>query len=270
MTITSAQNPVIKNILRLSEKSSERREQNLFVIEGAREIRMAFQSGYQIKQFFYYPSVASRYRHEFNYETLLPTSLKTEISASVYQKIARREGTEGMVALALPRPNRLADLQLKDPPLLIVLESVEKPGNLGAILRTADAADVDAVIVCNPRTDFYNPNVIRSSMGCVFTRQIASCTTTEVLQFLKEKKITIYATTPAASHVYHQACYTGPSALVFGTEAEGLSKEWLQQAGHQILIPMEGQIDSLNVAAAVAIVVFEAKRQRSVLSSGTK
>jgi RNA methyltransferase, TrmH family len=262
MKITSLQNTVIKNIVKLKDKSSERSRQNLFVIEGAREIRLAFESGYDISQFFYFPELSEKYLHEFDYKKNIPDSKRFEISSSVYEKIAYREGTEGMIVCAVLKTGTLGGLQLKKNPLLIVLEGVEKPGNLGAILRTADAADVDAVIICDPKTDFYNPNVIRSSVGCVFTRQTAACSTDELLIYLKKNNITTFAAELKASVQYHTADFTKPMALVFGTEALGLSAKWIDASDHRIIIPMSGKIDSLNVAASAAIIIFEAKRQR--------
>jgi TrmH family RNA methyltransferase len=146
--------------------------------------------------------------------------------------------------------------------LILILEGVEKPGNLGAILRTADAAGIDAVIICDPQTDFYNPNVIRSSIGCVFTKQLASATSAETIEWLRQKKVNIYCTYLQASKPYHTIDYTKPSAIVMGTESTGLSEIWVENSNANIIIPMQGKIDSMNVSTAAAVVVFEAKRQR--------
>jgi TrmH family RNA methyltransferase len=143
-----------------------------------------------------------------------------------------------------------------------VLESVEKPGNLGAILRTADAAGLDSVIICDPQTDFYNPNVIRSSIGCIFTNQVASATSDETLAWLKKNNITPYSTYLKASRPYHAVDFTKPSAIVMGTESTGLSDTWITPDQNPIIIPMQGRIDSMNVSTAAAVVVFEARRQR--------
>jgi len=262
MKITSLQNDVVKNIVKLRDKSSERSRQDLFVIEGAREIRLAVESGFDIRQFFFASERSEKYLHEFDYKKAITDQKKVEISAAVYEKIATREGTEGMIAVAVPKPSALENLKLKKNPLLIILEGVEKPGNLGAILRTADAADADAVIICDPKTDFYNPNVIRSSVGCVFTRQTAACSTDELISFLKRNNITSFAAELKASVPYHTADYTRPTALIFGTEAQGLSAKLIEAADTRIIIPMSGRIDSMNVAASAAIIIFEAKRQR--------
>lgn len=256
--ITSTQNPKIKNLLAL-EKPRERRKQCLFVIEGKKEIGLALEAGYKIGNLFFceeiisLPEVKTLAAHD---PLLIP------VSKEVFEKIAMREGTGGVIAVAEQKTHRLDQLTLSPNPLLLVLEGVEKPGNLGAILRTADAAGVDAVIICDPQTDFYNPNVIRSSVGCVFTKQTASATSEETIAWLKKNNIAIYCTYLQASKPYHQTDFTRPSAIVMGTEATGLSDLWVQSAEANIIIPMQGKIDSMNVSTAAAVVVFEAKRQR--------
>ena len=145
------------------------------------------------------------------------------------------------------------------------MEAPEKPGNIGALLRTADAANLDAVIIANPRGDLYNPNIIRSSVGCLFTNNIATGTTSEIIAFLKERKINFYCATLQNSTGYHTQDYTHPTALVVGTEATGLTQEWRDAATQNIIIPMQGAIDSMNVSVAAAILIFEAKRQRGFL-----
>ncbi len=256
--ITSAQNPKIKSLLAL-EKPRERRKQQAFVIEGRKEIGLAVEAGYTITNLFFceeiisLPEVSKLLRDE---KLLIP------VSKVVFDKIAVRENSGGMLAVAEQKPHTLEQLKLSNNPLVLVLESVEKPGNLGAILRTADAAGVDAVVICDPQTDFYNPNVIRSSIGCVFTKQVASATSEETIAWLKKNNIAIYCTYLKASKAYHLTDYTRPSAIVMGTEATGLSDVWVQNADANIIIPMQGKIDSMNVSTATAVVVFEAKRQR--------
>jgi len=185
-----------------------------------------------------------------------------EISKEVYQKLAYRDTTEGILAIAKTKSLQLSDLKLSDNPLILVAEATEKPGNLGALLRTADAANLDAVIIANPKSDMYNPNVVRSSVGCLFTRQIATGSTEEVIAYLKEKNISIYCATLQDSTYYHTQNYTTPSALVVGTEATGLTEAWRTASTKNIIIPMQGEIDSMNVSVAAAILIFEAKRQR--------
>ena len=176
--------------------------------------------------------------------------------------MAYRDTTEGILAIAKTKSLLLSDLKLSENPLILVAESLEKPGNIGAILRTADAANLDAVIIANPKSDLYNPNVVRSSVGCLFTNNIATGTTSEIIAFLNEKNIRFYCATLQNSTSYHTQNYTLPTALVVGTEATGLSQEWRDAATQNIIIPMQGQIDSMNVSVAAAILIFEAKRQR--------
>jgi TrmH family RNA methyltransferase len=162
------------------------------------------------------------------------------------------------------KPHGLNHVALSKNPLVLVLEAVEKPGNLGAILRTADAAGIDAVICCDPQTDFYNPNVIRSSLGCVFTKQVATATSEETIDWLKKNHLAIYCTYLQSSRLYTDIDFTKPCAIVMGTEATGLSDLWIKNSDANIIVPMHGKIDSMNVSTAAAVVVFEARRQRSI------
>lgn len=256
--ITSTQNPKIKSLLAL-EKPRERRKEQLFVIEGKKEIGLALEAGYKIESVFFCEEIISL--NDVN--TLFSDDrLLIPVSKEVFDKIAVRENSGGMIAVAEQKLHTLGHLQLSKNPLVLVLESVEKPGNLGAILRTADASGVDAVIICDPQTDFYNPNVIRSSIGCIFTKQVAAATSEETIEWLKKNSISIYCTYLKASKSYHLTDYTKPSAIVMGTEATGLSDVWVNNAHANIIIPMQGKIDSMNVSTAAAVVVFEAKRQR--------
>ena len=257
-TITSTQNPKVKNLLAL-EKPRERRKQCLFVIEGKKEIGMALQAGYKVGNLFFCEEIISK---EELQSLGTSNTLLVPVSREVFEKIAVRENSGGVLAIAEQKTHRLEDVRLSDNPLLLILESVEKPGNLGAILRTADAAGVDAVIICDPQTDFYNPNVIRSSVGCVFTKQIASATSEETITWLRSKNVSIFCTYLKASKPYHVVDYKKPSAIVMGTEATGLSPLWTGAADANIIIPMQGVVDSMNVSTAAAVVVFEAKRQR--------
>jgi len=260
--ITSTQNPRIRQILRL-DKSRERKEQNLFVIEGFKEINLALAHGYSLHALFHCPAVSGdRAAHKLLFQ--LPPEVEVwEVSRNVFARIAYRDQSDGVLALARPRHTELSSLRTSPNPFLIVLESVEKPGNLGAILRTADAASADAVLVCDPLTDIYNPNVVRSSIGCVFTRPVIPCTSQEACAWLRNKGVRILAAELTASTWYHQTDMTGPVAIVMGTEADGLTPFWLEQADGRIKIPMCGAIDSLNVSVSTAIITFEAMRQRS-------
>jgi RNA methyltransferase, TrmH family len=256
--ITSTQNPKIKSLLAL-EKPRERKKQCLFIVEGAREVKLAIEAGYKIGNLFFCEEIIDKTQA---HDLLRDDRLLIPVSPEVFGKIAVREGSGGILAVAEQKTHRLQDIRLKKNPLVLVLESVEKPGNLGAILRTADAAAVDAVIICDPQTDFYNPNVIRSSIGCIFTVPVASASSTETNGWLKKNNIHICCTNLKAAKPYHTIDFTQPTAIVMGTEATGISDWWAQQAEANIIIPMMGKIDSLNVSNAAAVVVFEAQRQR--------
>lgn len=258
-SITSIQNPYIKELFQLKEKSRARKKSGLFIIEGKRELSLAIKSGYNIETLLFYPDLFSKTEAK----SLSQNGINSiEISLEVFQKLAHRSTTEGIIAIAQEKTNDLETLNLKENPLILVAEAPEKPGNIGALLRTADAANVDAVIIANPKTDLYNPNIIRSSIGCVFTNQIATGTTSEIIQFLNANNISIYCAALQASIPYHSQDFTKPTALVVGTEATGLSNEWLEAASQNIIIPMQGEIDSMNVSVAAGILIFEAKRQR--------
>jgi TrmH family RNA methyltransferase len=256
--ITSAQNTKIKNIIAL-EKARERKKQNLLVIEGLKELSLAVEGGYQINSVFFCPEIIDE---QSLLKIVKKENLLIPVEKNVFEKIAYRESTGGIIALAQQKQHALTSIKLSSNPLLLILEAVEKPGNLGAILRTADAAGVDGVIICDPQTDFYNPNVIRSSVGCVFTKQIASASSEETIAWLKQNDISIYCTYLQASKPYHLTDYSKPCAIVMGTESTGLSDIWVKRSDANIIIPMHGKIDSMNVSTAAAVVIFEAKRQR--------
>ncbi len=256
--ITSIQNPKVKSLLAL-EKPRERRRQQLFIIEGKKEIGLALQAGYKIGNLFYCVDIFP----ERDLQSLrIEDKFLVPVTKDVFDKIAVRENSGGVIAVAEMKTFRLEEIKLSKTPLVLVLESVEKPGNLGAILRTSDAAGVDAVIICDPQTDFYNPNVVRSSLGCIFTKQVASATSEETIAWLKKNKISIYCTYLKASKPYHAADFKISCAIVMGTEATGLSDIWVKNSYANIIIPMQGKIDSMNVSTAAAVVVFEAVRQR--------
>ncbi|MFY7740221.1 MAG: TrmH family RNA methyltransferase [Flavobacterium sp.] len=257
--ITSIQNSFIKSLVLLQEKAKARKQSGTFLIEGKREIELAIKGNYQLETILFLPELLTE--NEIN--KLLKSKVELiEITKEVYQKLAYRDTTEGILAVAKTKTLSLNDLKLPDNALVLVMESIEKPGNIGAMLRTCDAANIDAVIIANPKTDLYNPNIVRSSVGCLFTNQIATDTTENVIQFLKDKKIAIFGATLQNSNFYHTQDYTTASALVVGTEATGLTQAWRDNATQNIIIPMQGEIDSMNVSVASAILLFEAKRQR--------
>ena len=275
-TITSVHNPRIRQLLLLQQKSAERRKAGLFVVEGRRELQHCIDAGYEIDTVFYSEELGVR-SEELGRPPLIPlkgedgSRLATsnqllKVSGSLYERIAYRGSTEGVIALVRSRSLTLADLQLGEAPLVMVLERVEKPGNLGAVLRSADAAGVDAVIECDPLTDLYNPNLIRSSIGAVFTVPCVACSSDECIAWLKDNGISILTAQLQDSSLYYDTNMTGPTAIVMGTEATGLTEAWRQAADAHIRIPMLGRLDSLNVSVSAAILLYEAVRQRTLKS----
>jgi TrmH family RNA methyltransferase len=257
MIITSAQNILIKQAQGLREPR-ERKARGMTIIDGAREISRALEAGIVLDKVFYIKG-----QQEPLLKVLTVHKVESiEVSERVFEKLAYGERHEGIVALAKTPFASLRELKLSSQPLVVVLESLEKPGNLGAILRTCDAVGVEAVIVCNPQTDVYNPNVIRSSTGAVFTIPVVCAPAEEIFSFLKAKKIRICASKPSAEEVYTQVSFKGAWALVFGSEYGGLSDFWILAAEVAVKIPMKGMADSLNVSISAAIVLYEALRQR--------
>ena len=254
--ITSTQNPRIKHLLLLQQKSAQRKADGLFVVEGRREVEHCLSAGFTLRTAFVCDEIADA-------SLSLPQGVEVvPVSRNVYERIAYRGGTEGVVAVVEVRNMSLRDLTLSASPLVVVLESVEKPGNLGAVLRSADAAGADAVIVCDPLTDLYNPNLIRSAVGALFTVPCVACCTEECIAFFKAKGIRILTAQLQDSKLYYDTLMTGPTAIVMGTEATGLTDQWRQAADAHIRIPMLGRLDSLNVSVSAAILLFEAVRQR--------
>ena len=246
--ITSVQNARVKHVVALQQKSSLRREEGLFIVEGQREIEHCIACGYEVVELF---------KRDEN------------VTPQVYEKMAYRGSTEGIIAVAKCKDHSLSilsPLTSHHSPLIIVLERVEKPGNLGAILRTAEAAGVDAVIVCDPLTDLYNPNLIRASIGGVFNVPTAVCTSEECIAFLKANGIKILTAQLQDSYEYYDYDMTQATAIVMGTESTGLTNQWREAADAHIRIPMLGRLDSLNVSVSAAILMYEAVRQRRVKS----
>lgn len=293
--ISSGQNPKIKKLLELQAKSKARRESGLFVVEGVREIEHCLEAGFEADTIFHCPEILPQL------PSWLPaTAHVEEVSAAVYAKVAYREGTEGLIAEIRERRLTLADLdgllslaadnsqdRLSSPaadnsqdnkagkgtepaldspnikaPLIMVLESVEKPGNLGAVLRSADAAGADAVFICDPLTDLYNPNLIRASIGAVFTVPVIACSSEDAISWLRERGFAILTAQLQDSSLYYESDMKGATAIVMGTESTGLSDLWRRAATAHIRIPMLGRLDSLNVSVSAAILLFEAIRQR--------
>ena len=242
-----------------------RRQKGLFVVEGRRELMHCLTAGYVPSHLFICGEILLP--EEMNEivslsEKANPSVGITQVNSYIYDKIAYRGGTEGVIAEMKSVERKLSDLKLSPSPLIAVLEGVEKPGNLGAVLRSADAAGADAVIICDPLTDIWNPNLIRASLGAVFSRQVAVASSEETIAFLKEKGIRIFTAQLQDSSVYYSTDFKGPTAIVMGTESTGLSSQWREAASGHIMIPMLGQLDSLNVSVSAAILLFEAVRQR--------
>jgi TrmH family RNA methyltransferase len=260
-TISSIQNPLIKNVLLLIEKPRARRDQQRIVIEGIRETRLAVISGFNITELFFTRELVSADDLKLILAPGCAVEI-TEVSTDVFNRMAYRKDSGGIIALAEPRRLSFSDLQLREKPLILVLETVEKPGNLGALLRTADAATLDAVIICDPQTDIYNPNAIRSSIGCIFTMPVVTASSEETIAWMRHSGIKTFGTALTATHLYHETNFNCPAAIIMGSEAQGLSRTWLDGADDLVRIPMKGKIDSMNVSASAAIVIFEAMRQR--------
>lgn len=284
-TITSAQNRKVKELLTLVEKSKARSAAGLFVVEGQRELGHCLDAGFIPETLFICGEVMAVQNNAVNVaktghlteniegkegldaliakaEAINPRLGVVQIPAFLYEKVAYRGSTEGIIAEVHSVPRSLEDLRLGERPLVMVLESVEKPGNLGAVLRSADAAGADAVIVCDPLTDIWNPNLIRSSVGAVFSVPVAVCTSADAIAFLKKRGIRILTAQLQDSEWYYDTDMTGATALVMGTESTGLTQAWRDSADAHIKIPMLGRLDSLNVSVSAAVLLYEAVRQR--------
>ncbi len=260
LELSSLKNPRVKNLLAL-QKPKERQEQLAFVVEGVREISLAQQGGFKLKELYTCPAI---YNSDPRYPISFAGVEVFEVTKEVFGKIAYRENTGGIVAVAAMKELSLGQLPVAENPVYLVLEAVEKPGNIGAMLRTADAAGLSGVIVCDPTTDFYNPNVVRSSVGCLFTVPVAATANEELRSWFAKHRVTTYAAALAEqSKPYHRFNYKTPTAFLLGAEATGLSEFWLEHADEKIIIPMRGKIDSMNVSNAAAILIFEAVRQRT-------
>lgn len=255
MEISSLQNPKIKQLIKLQQKSRERSKQGLFVVEGVQENILALQNNFEPVQWFVCESI---FANDFELKDAQTFCVTNE----VFDKIAYRNTTGGIIGVYKTKFFELNDIP-KENPLIVVLEAVEKPGNLGAILRSSDASNADAVVVCDRKVDFFNPNVIRSSVGTIFTKTIIATEKETFIDYCKENNIQVLSTFLKDDTIsLYETKLNQPTAMVFGTESTGLSDFWLEHSTNTIKIPMLGQVDSLNVSNAVAICVFEAVRQR--------
>ncbi len=235
----------------------------MFIVEGIKEIEKAILKNYNFESVFFCSELISENEIIEIFNSKLPNNV-FEVTLEIFSKIAYRETSKNLIAVATPKKHKITDLVLPENPLILVVESVEKPGNLGAIYRTADAAGINALIICDKKTDLYNPNVIRASIGCNFTVQTAITSTNEAIEFLTQNNINIYSTYLNAAIPYHTVNFKKPSAIVMGTEATGISELWIKNSNANIIIPMQGFADSMNVSTSTAVIIFEAVRQRSV------
>lgn len=279
MVITSVQNPRVKAVVALQQKSAERRRTGLFVVEGRREVEHCVEMGLEVVEVFVCEELGgwscdnvAANRTEGMKGVKEVEGMRgvkvAEVTRGVYEKMAYRGGTEGVMAVVKSKERRLDELDLNENPLIVVVERVEKPGNLGAILRSADAAGADAVVVCDPLTDLWNPNLIRSSIGAVFTVPCMTCGSEECIEFLKAHGIQILTAQLQDSELYYDTDMRRGTAIVMGTEATGLTDVWREAADAHIRIPMLGRLDSLNVSVSAAILLYEAVRQRGGTQEG--
>ncbi len=260
--ITSAQNDAVKHVIKLRDRRPREKEQ-LTVLEGYRELTRAREYGMELVECFFSPSHFLGENEFPLLEMLASEGVRVaEVSPQLLDKMAYRERPEGLIALARMKRHTLADLPLPPNGFYLVAEAVEKPGNLGSMLRSADAAGVDGFILCNKCTDLYNPNVIRASTGALFSVPLAEAENQEAFAWLRANRIRTLAATPHTDALYTDVDMTGPIAIVVGTEQTGLSELWMNHSDLPVRIPMLGKIDSLNVATATTILLYEAARQR--------
>ncbi len=257
MDITSLQNPRVKYIVKLREDKRQRKLDGLMLVEGYDELTLALSTGLKPQTVLTAPELASASMD-------IPATEMITVTRAVFEKISYRDNPDGWLGIFPVPKTALEDLKLSESPFVIVAESVEKPGNLGAILRTADAARVDAIIVCDPRVDLWNPNVVRASRGTIFTVPTVEADSPNALAFLRSRKMRVLAATPSAEVLYTDVDMKEPIALAVGTEDEGLTDFWMQNADIKVKIPMLGKVNSLNVSIATALITYEAVRQRNL------
>lgn len=260
--ITSLANPRIKDVVRL-RTARHRQESGFTVVDGAREILRALEGKVKFREFYICPELFGRSEEKRLKTRLSALNVPTiEVTKAVFEKIAFGDRQEGVLGICQAPQQSLADFQVRSNALVAIIEHVEKPGNVGAILRTCDAAGVNGVIICDAKTDLFNPNIIRASLGTVFTVDTVLCSNEEALRFLREKGMKVYAASPQSQTLYTRMDWAGPVAVVLGSEQEGLSGFWHKNADACVKIPMYGHADSLNVSTSAAILIYEAIRQR--------
>lgn len=271
MDITSLQNPRVKHLVKLRDDKRQRQKDGLMLVEGVDEINLALAAGHKPQTLLSAPEIVQRGASSPALSRLARSaSAQREaetltVSRAVFEKISYRDNPDGWLAV-FPIPHTSLEFEslLSENPLVVVAESIEKPGNLGAILRTADAAHVDAVLVCDPRVDVWNPNVVRASRGTVFSVPVVECNNASALEWMKKRRIRVLAATPSADVTYSDVDMSQPTAVIVGAEDDGLSDFWMQNADVKVRIPMMGKVNSLNVSVSTALIVYEAVRQRSI------
>jgi RNA methyltransferase, TrmH family len=261
--ITSPANPRVKALLALRRRRTREQERRT-LLEGYEELDLALDAGVVPDELYYCPELMGQAALDAGLVARVASSGTdlVQLSRAAFEKAAYREGPDGFLAVVGTVDRRCADLDLPDTPLILVCEGVEKPGNLGAMLRTADAAGVDAVVAADPVTDWGNPNTVRASKGTVFSVPVASDTTAATTDWLREHGIPLVVATPDTGTTHTQVDYRGPVAIAVGAEKTGLTQELIAAADHRVRIPMVGRANSLNVATSAAIIVYEAVRQR--------
>ncbi|MDR2981553.1 MAG: RNA methyltransferase [Puniceicoccales bacterium] len=262
--ISSRQNPRVQALARLRERG-DRRERGVFLVEGFRELSRALASRVEMAEIYFCPALFKNSESHSLLDGAMQRGITLcELGESAFEKVSGREGADGLLGVAKMWDVSLDVLKLPENPLLLVIEAVEKPGNLGALFRTADSAGCSALICCDPVTDAFNPSVVRASQGALFSMPFAVSTVSTVEAFLRDRNVSVFATAPAATEVYWAMDFRGASAILLGSEKDGLSESWLTMANvKKISIPQAGLSDSLNVATAGAICLYEAVRQRS-------
>lgn len=263
MIITSLQNPTLKTAINLWDKKYRNRR-GLFIVEGLREIERALSCGFEVSEVYYCTSVMNSQTKSILDQKLKSISSITELDEKCFAKLAMKSKTDGLIIVFKQKHLKLDDLYLGEKPLLVCVENLEKPGNLGALLRSCDGAKVDALVVLENNMDIYNPNVIRSSLGTLFSVPVVSCFNEEFKNYLKAKEIKSFAAILAEDTLKYTECdYTQSTALLLGSEAYGLSDFWKKNADCKVMIPMLGIADSLNVSVAGAVLIYESLRQRA-------
>lgn len=261
--IQSPANQRIKALNKLWNRK-EREARNVFLIEGLRELTHAVQNGVGVGCIYFCPELFKSDAHaEFmKIAEAEPSVQRVQLSQEAFKKLSYREGPDGLIGEADMHYFDIDEINPPPNPLFLIVDGVEKPGNLGAIIRSADAAGVDAIFCSDLKTDIFNPNVIRSSQGLIFAMPIIVADSTNVLDFMQQSGVITHATSPDGSKPFWDIDFTGPSAIVVGAEDTGLTDFWLQSADTRAQIPMHGAADSLNVNAATVVTLFEAARQR--------